>query len=96
MLEKTVERTVCNYVRLCGGHAFKWISPGCVGVPDRICVLPGGRMVFIEFKRPGVKDGLSPRQKKIIKKLQALGCTVWIINNAAEARERFRGLGFDI
>lgn len=96
MLEKTVERAVCNYARLCGGHAFKWVSPGCSGVPDRICILPSGRVVFIELKRPGVKNGLSPRQAKIIGKLRALGCTVWVINDAADAREKFRGLGFDI
>lgn len=96
MLESAFEKTVCKYVKLCGGRAFKWVSPGCLGVPDRICVLPGGRIIFIEVKRPGEKDGLRPRQRKIIDLLRSLGCTVWRIDDKAELIFQLRSLGYEV
>lgn len=96
MLESGFEKFVCKCIKLCGGRAFKWVSPGCLGVPDRICILPGGRIIFIEVKRPGLKDGLSPRQKKIITLLRSLGCTVWRLDDKEEFLANLRGLGYEI
>lgn len=96
MLESGFEKTVCKYIKLCGGRAFKWVSPGCLGVPDRICILPGGRIIFIEVKRPGLKDGRSPRQKKIMALLLSLGCTVWRLDDKEELLANLRGLGYEI
>lgn len=94
MLERTVEKAVCSYVKKCGGKAYKWVSPGETGVPDRLCIFPGGVVVFVELKRPGVKDGRSVRQKKVQNKLIALGCNVMPhVNSLAdfkqELKERF-------
>ena len=80
MYEKTLEKQICNKVKDLGGRAFKWVCPGVSGVPDRICILPGGRIIFIELKRPRVKNGLSSRQGKIISVLEKLGCRVRRIN----------------
>lgn len=88
MLESTLEQAVRKYIRSIGGRCFKWVCPGENGVPDRICILPGGKIIFIELKRPGRKDGLSPRQKKIFLVLNALGCTVWRVDNLEELKER--------
>lgn len=88
MLEKTLERKVCNYIKDLGGKAFKWVCPGETGVPDRICILPEGRIIFIELKRPDRKDGRNERQKKIFKVLESLGCEVWLINSFEDLQER--------
>lgn len=92
MLEAELERKICEYVRRHGGRAFKFVSPGAPGVPDRLCVLPGGCLIFIEVKRPGRKDGLSVQQKKIIGWLRKLGCTVWVINDYETFRRLIDGV----
>jgi hypothetical protein len=45
-------------------------------------------VIFIELKRPGRKDGLSERQKKIARVLEGLGCKVWCINNMEDLKAR--------
>ena len=64
MYESGLENYVVKKVKDAGGRSFKWVCPGVTGVPDRICVFPGGRIIFLELKRPGLKNGLSPRQEK--------------------------------
>lgn len=76
MRESTIERRVRDKVRQAGGLCLKWVSPGYSGVPDRIIILPGGRILFAEFKRPDLKDGRTPRQKRVAEILTGLGCTV--------------------
>ena len=61
-------------------------------MPDRIAILPGGRIIFIEVKRPGLSDGLSVRQKKVIATLEELGCTVWRISDMDDLKERLHGV----
>ena len=51
-LEKDIERTLVRMVKRHGGMCLKWVCPGWLGVPDRICLLPGGRLCFVETKRP--------------------------------------------
>ena len=78
-LEKEIEAKLCKMVRQHGGLCLKWVCPGWSGVPDRIIVLPGGRVLFAETKRP--KGGrLSPLQKWWLDKLTELGffaCVIW-------------------
>ena len=88
MLESTLEQVARKYIRSLGGRFFKWVSPGETGVPDRICILPGGKVIFIELKRPGRKNGLSERQKKIMRVLEKLGCKVWRINSLEDLKAR--------
>ena len=52
-LEKDIERKLCHIVEDHGGMCLKWVCPGWAGVPDRICLLPGGRVFFVETKIPG-------------------------------------------
>lgn len=78
-LEKDIEQKLRKKVEALGGKCLKWVCPGWRGVPDRIILLPGGRIHFVETKRP--KGGrLDPLQIKWHKWLTALGfdCrTVW-------------------
>jgi hypothetical protein len=65
-------------VRAHGGLCLKWVCPGWSGVPDRIVLLHGGRIVFVELKRP--KGGrLSKQQEWWAKTLSTMGFPHWII-----------------
>lgn len=77
MREADLERRLRDKVRKAGGLCLKWVSPGFTGVPDRIILMPGGRILFAELKAPDLKrDGRTPRQKRVAGQLQALGFTV--------------------
>lgn len=53
MLEKTIEKKVCDYAKKQGCLVYKFVSPAHRGVPDRMFITPKGRVFFIEFKAPG-------------------------------------------
>ena len=78
-LEKDIERRLRKVVEDRGGLCLKWVCPGWSGVPDRIILLPGGRVIFAETKRP--KDGrVSKLQQWWLGRLRRLGfvaCVVW-------------------
>lgn len=96
MYESSFENYVVAKIRLAGGRAFKWVCPGMTGAPDRICVFPSARIVFIELKRPGLKDGRSVRQKKVCRLLQSFGCNVQRIGNKDEFKVFMQEMGYDI
>jgi len=76
-LEKAIEKRLVKGVNALGGRAYKWLSPGNVGVPDRIVIWPGGHIDFIELK---TKTGhLSRMQYAQILRLDKLGCVVSIL-----------------
>lgn len=84
-LEKDVESALIKHIKQEGGKCVKWVSPGNSGVPDRIILLPGGRILFAELKRP--KGGkLSALQKIWHKWLRALGFTVFVVWTKEEAK----------
>jgi hypothetical protein len=78
MLEKTIEEKLAKSVNTMGGLALKFISPGFDGVPDRLVLLPGGKIAFIELKAPG--RTLRPLQVKRKRQLEALGFSVYCID----------------
>lgn len=56
MLESEVEKYLCKRVKKeLKGMALKFVSPGFNGVPDRIILIPPGRLYFVETKAPGEK-----------------------------------------
>ena len=79
-LEKEIERKLKVLVEgKLGGLCLKWVCPGWSGVPDRILLLPGGRVYFVELKRPkGSKT--SPLQTWWKRRLEELGFTVWHVH----------------
>lgn len=79
MEESKIEKRLKKEIELIGGKALKFVSPGMSGVPDRIILLPHGRIVFIELKAPGKKP--RPIQIKRIKELKDLGFDVRVIDS---------------
>ena len=53
MREKTIEQHLVKAVKNSGGIAPKLVSPGFDGMPDRLVLLPGGKIGFVEVKVPG-------------------------------------------
>lgn len=78
MRESTIEKKLVQTVRSRGGICPKWVSPGLDGVPDRMVLLPGGHMAFVEVKAPGKK----PRTLQLARHraLQRLGYRVYVID----------------
>lgn len=61
MREKIIEEKLTKTVKQNGGVCWKFTSPGTAGVPDRIVLMPGGRIAFVEVKAPGEK----PRPRRL-------------------------------
>lgn len=78
MREKTVESKLVKAVKSMGGLAPKFVSPGFDGVPDRLVLLPRGKIAFIELKAPGKE--LRPLQVRRKRQLEALGFSVYCID----------------
>lgn len=79
-LEKDIETKLRQMVERHGGKCLKWVCPGWVGVPDRIVLLPGGRALFVETKRP--KGGrIEPMQQMWKKWLKELGFQHYFIHD---------------
>lgn len=77
MKERDIERIFVEEIRKEGGRAYKWTSPGNDGVPDRIIVLPGGVIAFVELKQD--RGRVSPIQKVQLHRLADLGCDVEVV-----------------
>jgi len=85
MKESQIEKKLKDKVEAIGGKCMKFVSPGMSGVPDRICLFPGGRVLFIETKAPGGK--LRPLQRKRHQELQELGFKVLVIDSEEKINE---------
>jgi hypothetical protein len=83
--ESAIEKRLKKEILKIGGKALKFVSPGVTGVPDRIVLLPHGRIIFIELKAPGEKP--SPIQEYRAKELRALGFDVRCIDSVEKIRE---------
>ena len=79
MREKAIEAKLVQTVKSMGGLAPKFTSPGFDGVPDRLVLLPGGKLAFIELKAPG--KVLRPLQVRRKSQLESLGFSVFCIDN---------------
>lgn len=79
MRERDIERYLAGLCTAHGGVAWKWVSPGRRGVPDRIIVLPGGRVMFAEVKAPGGRTTVL--QQRVHARLRALGAVVEVVDS---------------
>ena len=93
MREKTIEQKFRKAVRDAGGVALKFTSPGFDGVPDRLALLPGGRMAFVEIKAPGEK----PRPLQLARHwmLRRLGFKVYVLDAAEQIEKIISEIGGD-
>lgn len=79
MNEKLIENFLRDKVKAAGGEAYKFVSPGHIGVPDRLVVFPKGKIAFVELKATGKLP--RPNQVVQIEKLRRLGVEVEIIDS---------------
>ena len=93
MREKTIERDLVRAVKARGGVCPKLVSPGTDGMPDRMVLLPGGHIGFVEVKAPGQKP--RPLQVRRHDRLRALGFKVYVLDDADQIPGIIREIGGD-
>lgn len=76
--EKLLERKLRESVKKLGGWAVKFWAVNSAGFPDRLVLMPGGKIYFVELKSEGKKP--SPIQVVMIENLRRLGFAVWVID----------------
>jgi len=77
MRERDIEKYLKSEIESLGGMCIKWT--GQPGVPDRICLLPGGRVLFVEVKSP--KGILRPIQRIMIDRINDLRCEALVVRS---------------
>lgn len=92
MKESELERIFVREVQKAGGRAYKFVSPGNDGVPDRIIIFPGGAVYFVELKAD--RGRLRKLQKRQIEALQSLGQWAGVVRGIGGVIEFFREAGF--
>ena len=93
VLEKELEKKLIRAIESHGGKCLKWTSPGTTGLPDRIALLPGGRIAFVEMKRPK-GSRVDALQRYWRQKLKELGFVHWWIfteNDLADLLQQLEG-----
>lgn len=80
--EASVERSFCTRLRNAGCLVYKFVSPGNDGVPDRIVITPGGKVIFVELKTE--RGELAPIQNFQIGRLRDHGQDVWVLYGEAD------------
>ena len=83
-IEKDIERWLGNQLKKLGCIYMKFVSPGNDGVPDRIVVLPGGAVIFIELKATTGK--LMANQRVQISRLRKQGAIVFVLTGKLDAK----------
>ena len=92
-MEKDIERRFTKAVKSVGGIALKFVSPGFNGMPDRLVLMPVGKIGFVEVKDKGKK----PRalQKATHRKLSMLGFKVYILDRPEQIEKIIKEIGGD-
>ena len=82
MLEKQIERKLCDEVKNRNGMCLK--QTGLAGIPDRLVLLPNGKCAFVELKAPGEK----PRKLQQIrmKQLKKLGFKCYVVDGVEQIK----------
>ena len=82
MLEKIIEQKLVKAVKNMDGIAPKFVSPGFDGMPDRLVLLPKGKIAFVEIKAPNKTP--RPLQLARHEMLRRLGFKIYVLDNADE------------
>lgn len=79
MREREIEKKLVDAVKTQGCVCWKFVSPGTAGVPDRIILMPMGRIAFVEVKAPG--ESLRKLQLARHRLLRRLGFKTFVLDN---------------
>lgn len=82
MREKNIEQKLVKAVKSAGGIAPKLTCPGFDGMPDRLVLMPEGRIGFVEVKAPGKEP--RPLQVRRHEMLRNLGFKVFVLDDPNE------------
>lgn len=88
MTEAQIEAQLVKMVRNRGGLCYKFVSPGMPGVPDRIIIMPGGRVFFVELKTEVGR--LAGIQRWVIDQMRDRGADVRVIKGMDAVRDLMR------
>ena len=91
MREKEIELKLVHAAKAAGGICPKLVSPGTDGMPDRMVLLPGGHIAFVEVKVPGKKP--RPLQMRRHEQLRALGFSVHVLDDPEQIPGMIREIG---
>ena len=93
MRENIIEQHLVKAVKNSGGIAPKLVSPGYDGMPDRLVLLPGGKIGFVEVKAPGKE----PRPLQVARHglLRRLGFKVYVLDSPADIAGMLDEIGGD-
>ena len=93
MREKEIEQALVKKINDRKGLCIKFTSPSMTGIPDRIILLPKGKIGFVETKRPGGEP--RPIQKKRIRQFKDLGFKVYVLDSKENIDEIIKRIGGD-
>lgn len=85
MRESAIEARLRDGVKAMGGICWKFVSPGTTGVPDRIIILPGGRIIFVELKADTGR--MSAIQQYRINELRNIGADVRVLKGLSQVKD---------
>lgn len=85
MKESQIERRLVEGVKRLGGVCLKFVSPGTLGVPDRIIITAKGRVIFVELKTETGR--LTKIQRYVIGEMQKRGADARVVKGIDEVKE---------
>lgn len=85
MKESQIEQRLVEGVKRLGGMCLKFVSPGTLGVPDRIIITAKGRVIFVELKTETGR--LTKIQRYVIGEMQKRGADARVVKGIDEVKE---------
>lgn len=86
--EKLLERKLGEKLKKMGGWSIKLLPNFISGIPDRLCLVPPGKIFFAEMKTTGEKP--EPRQLAVHRKLIKMGFRVEVIDTSKQIEDILR------
>lgn len=92
-MEKDIEKKFIKAIRHVDGIALKLVSPSFNGIPDRLVLMPKGKIGFVEIKDRGKK----PRALQISRHnmLRQLGFKVFVLDDVDDIEKIIKEIGGD-
>lgn len=85
MKESQIERRLVEGVKRLGGMCLKFVSPGTLGVPDRIIITAKGQVIFVELKTETGR--LTKIQRYVIGEMQKRGADARVVKGIDQVKE---------